>query len=240
MSEKNTPQDGKLGPDPSRYRFHNYENRKVINLPGVRLPYPKSWVELCALGLVLALIALLLVRVTDKDFLASASGRVFSIFEIAPDGSVQNIPGRTRYGFWTPGENTVKKSVIPPPQVPTANATVSGNEPQAATKEPGVSAAQPSPIATSSPGSEPPLEDWEANVTDEQLVEFGKKLKTVLGATGYRRHEVVGQGRVKFKRGWWWVVTVPSSVKPGQVGALYRDFFKPKKEIYLESMGEAP
>ena len=196
----------------SRFRFHDYENRKVISLLGIKIPYPVRFIELLGLVCVLALVGFFFLRVTDRAFLESASKRVFEMLEVAPDGSVQKVSGYVRYGFWTPGANTSQQGEVSGTNV----ATVQGVD------------AEKSGVK---------LEDWESGVTEDRLNQFGEELREKLGANGYRRYEVTGYGRTKQKKGYWWIVTLPESVKPDQLGRLYQDFFHTGKPVYFETMG---
>lgn len=213
--------------EPDGFRFHNYEDRRVLSFLGLRIPYPRSFVEVLALALLFGLVGLVLYRVTDKDFFTAAKGKLFQFFEVSPDGKVKELPGYIRYGFWTPGPNTEKGPEAPPTEAPPRPP---GEFPQA----------QASPeTGTPQLVQADPLEAWEKEVTEKKLAEFGARLTTELHAQGYRRTEVVGYGRTKLKRGWWWIVTLPASVSPEELGAFYRYNFGTKKVIYLETLGES-
>jgi hypothetical protein len=53
---------------------------------------------------------------------------------------------------------------------------------------------------------------------------------------GFRRYEVAGQGKRRFKHGWWWEVTISKMVTPQQIAETYFQFFKPPAgyDLYME------
>ena len=71
---------------------------------------------------------------------------------------------------------------------------------------------------------------------ETQIIEFGKQLKK-LGAQGYTRYKVFGEGTTDLKQGWFWQVTVDvDNEKFTRKNFLrfYSEFWGREKNIYLE------
>lgn len=84
------------------------------------------------------------------------------------------------------------------------------------------------------------LEDWEMDVTQEQVSEFGDKIYELDEVNGYRRYEVFGHGKSNKKWGWWWVVNVNNSFKPEQLSSVYREFWNNSDQnIYVEILNSS-
>jgi hypothetical protein len=77
-------------------------------------------------------------------------------------------------------------------------------------------------------------EKWEIISNDDTVLEFGDLLRTNLSILGYRRVEVLGQGRTGFKPGWWWTVNVLTNYSAGDLGRAYQDFWKPHQPVFVE------
>ena len=85
--------------------------------------------------------------------------------------------------------------------------------------------------------------EWEQSVEKNPnlLSDFGSRLMALQlngrpVVNGYRRTEVIGNGRSSLKAGCWWVVSVDRSYQTQNIVNEYRAFWKPPadKSIYVE------
>lgn len=77
-------------------------------------------------------------------------------------------------------------------------------------------------------------ERWEVLQNENALLEFGTLLHSNKNVLGYRRVEVLGQGRTPFKPGWWWTVNVLNDYSAGEMGRIYQNFWKSSQAVFIE------
>ena len=77
-------------------------------------------------------------------------------------------------------------------------------------------------------------EKWEVLPNEDAVLQFGSILHSNKNVLGYRRVEVLGQGRTNFKPGWWWTVNVLSDYSAGDMGHVYQDFWKSSQAVFIE------
>jgi hypothetical protein len=77
--------------------------------------------------------------------------------------------------------------------------------------------------------------DWNY---DEKITEFGERLREQPGVEGYRRHEILGEGRTSHPGllpGWWWTVRVTDEFSLKKLSEFYRGFWENPDTIYVET-----
>jgi len=77
-------------------------------------------------------------------------------------------------------------------------------------------------------------EKWEVVPSDDAVLEFGSILHSNKSVLGYRRVEVWGQGRTKFKPGWWWTITALTNYSAGDLADSYRKYWKLSQGVFIE------
>jgi hypothetical protein len=77
-------------------------------------------------------------------------------------------------------------------------------------------------------------EKWEALPNEDAVLQFGTLLHSNKNVLGFRRVEVMGQGRTNFKPGWWWTVNVLSDYSAGEMGHVYQVFWKTPQAVFIE------
>jgi len=77
-------------------------------------------------------------------------------------------------------------------------------------------------------------EQWEAISNDDTVLQFGAALRSNPDVLGYRRVEVWGQGRTKFKPGWWWTLNVLTNYSAGDLEHAYEDYWKSPQTLFVE------
>lgn len=78
------------------------------------------------------------------------------------------------------------------------------------------------------------LEKWEVLANEDPVLQFGTLLHSNKNVLGYRRVEVLGQGRTGFKPGWWWTVNVLTGYSAGDMGRIYQEFWKSPQAVFIE------
>jgi hypothetical protein len=80
------------------------------------------------------------------------------------------------------------------------------------------------------------VKDWEKVESDARLDEFGDRLKKKGLVTGYRRVEVIGDGRGGRMAGAWWISSNDRDFHFADFLREYLDFWKPPGEdqVYME------
>lgn len=78
------------------------------------------------------------------------------------------------------------------------------------------------------------LEKWEVLQNDDAVLQFGTMLHSNKNVLGYRRVEVLGQGRTSFKPGWWWTVNVLNDYSAGEMGRIYQNYWKSSQAVFIE------
>jgi hypothetical protein len=77
-------------------------------------------------------------------------------------------------------------------------------------------------------------EKWEVLPNEDAVLQFGSILHSNKNVLGYRRVEVMGQGRTSFKPGWWWTVNVLNDYSAGEMGRVYQNFWKSSQAVFIE------
>ena len=77
-------------------------------------------------------------------------------------------------------------------------------------------------------------EKWEVISNDDVLIQFGDVLRTNISVLGYRRVEVLGQGRTGYKPGWWWTVNVLTNYPAEDLGKTYESFWQSHHPVFFE------
>jgi hypothetical protein len=78
------------------------------------------------------------------------------------------------------------------------------------------------------------LPAWQRAVSDDRVVEFGARLRSVSGVNGYRRTLVTGHGQTGYKAGYWWILALDERVEVDEIIKVYREFWKTTEKIYVE------
>lgn len=91
------------------------------------------------------------------------------------------------------------------------------------------------------PSGVPLDKQWQMDVTEERSREFGKYLTSIFGdqLLGYRRTPVFGRGLNTIKNGYWWTITVRTSVSVQIFYIHYKTFWKTNEKIYIETRGDS-
>jgi hypothetical protein len=77
--------------------------------------------------------------------------------------------------------------------------------------------------------------EWEKFDSDDRLVEFGDKLIGARIVRGYRRYDVIGEGRGSRKVGAWWVSSNSADFKLDDFLKFYQEFWQPGEDaVYME------
>jgi hypothetical protein len=85
----------------------------------------------------------------------------------------------------------------------------------------------------------PPEGQNDPKYTDEKVAEFARHLVAFPGVTGFRRYEVYGHGRTRYKTGWWWVLNVSKAFDTKSLVVEYSTFWKSKQDVYVEELNGA-
>jgi len=86
-------------------------------------------------------------------------------------------------------------------------------------------------------------EDKWQEVSEQKIEGFDKELAQEIAnrkVDGYRRYRELGQGRHRFKAGWWWVMTVYSDFKTDDFVREYAKYWATNKTVYIEEMASDP
>ena len=75
---------------------------------------------------------------------------------------------------------------------------------------------------------------WQVLPSEDAVLQFGTMLRTNANVLGYRRVEAWGQGRSKFKPGWWWTLNVLTNYTAGDLAKDYQNFWKSQQGLFVE------
>jgi hypothetical protein len=85
------------------------------------------------------------------------------------------------------------------------------------------------------PGAEvAATEKWQVLPSEDPVLQFGTLLRSSPNVLGYRRVEIWGQGRSKFKPGWWWTLSVLTNFSLGDLTKAYHEHWKSQQSLYVE------